>query len=64
MVMFLRLDILQTIFLNSFIMAAAWWVIQLAEEEERRHLKLQRRQLRDAANPFEILESQFLFLYR
>jgi len=29
-------------------MAAAWWIIQLAEEQERkRYLKLQRRQLRD-----------------
>ena len=50
-------------------MAAAWWIIQLeeqeAEEQERkRYLKLQRRQLRDTANPFDILESQFLCLYR
>lgn len=51
-------------------MAAAWWIIQLeeqeAEEQERkRYLKLQRRQLCDTTiNPFDILESQFLHLYR
>jgi len=46
-------------------MAAAWWVIQLAEENEKKnYLKIQRRQLRDTVNPFDILESQFLTLYR
>ncbi|XP_018367126.1 PREDICTED: uncharacterized protein LOC108763763 [Trachymyrmex cornetzi] len=45
-------------------MAAAWWLLQLAEEEERNMLKIRRRQLRDASNPFEILESQFIHLYR
>lgn len=47
---------------------AAWLVIQLAveeeEEERKKYLKLQRRQLRDTMNPFDILESQFLHLYR
>ena len=45
-------------------MAAAWWILQLANGEERNLLRIRRRQLRDAANPFEILDSQFLSLYR
>jgi len=46
-------------------MALALWQLQLiAEQEERNILKIRRRQLRDASNPFEILESQFIFLYR
>ncbi|XP_020298987.1 uncharacterized protein LOC109863183 [Pseudomyrmex gracilis] len=45
-------------------MAAAWWIIQLAEEEKKRYLKLERRHLRDTTNPFDILESQFQYLYR
>lgn len=45
-------------------MAVALWLLQLAAEEERNFLKMQRRQLRDTANPFEIMESQFLLLYR
>jgi len=48
-------------------MAAAWWIIQLAEEaeenEKKSYLKIQRRQLRDTINPFDILKSQFLTLY-
>lgn len=45
-------------------MAAAWWIIQLAaEQENKNYLKLQRRQLRDTTNSFDILDSQFLFLY-
>ncbi|XP_071652304.1 putative nuclease HARBI1 [Temnothorax longispinosus] len=45
-------------------MALAVWQLQLAEKEERNILKIQRRQLRDAVNPFDILESQFIHLYR
>lgn len=45
-------------------MALALWQLQIAQQEERNILKIRRRQLRDASNPFEILESQFLLLYR
>ncbi|CAL1683867.1 unnamed protein product [Lasius platythorax] len=45
-------------------MALALWQLQIAQQEERNILKIRRRQLRDASNLFEILESQFLLLYR
>jgi len=46
-------------------MAAAWWVLAIANnEEERNLLRMQRRQLRDTTNPFEIPELQFRSLYR
>jgi len=45
-------------------MALAWWVLQIAAANERNLLRIQRRQLRNATNPFEIPESQFLSLFR
>lgn len=45
-------------------MAAAWWVMLMENEEEKNLLKIQRKQLRDTVNPFQIPESQFLSLYR
>jgi len=45
-------------------MAAAWWVLQQLVNENRNVLRIQRRQLRDAANPFQIPQSQFMSLYR
>lgn len=45
-------------------MAPAWWVMQIANNEERNLLRIQRRTLRDVVNPFEIPESQFRSLYR
>lgn len=45
-------------------MALAWWVMQIANNEERNLLRIERRTLRDAVNPFEIPESQFRSLYR
>ncbi|XP_071649420.1 putative nuclease HARBI1 [Temnothorax longispinosus] len=50
--------------MHNYNMAAVWWVLQMANEEEKNLLRIQRRQLRDAVNPFEIPESQFLSLYR
>jgi len=44
-------------------MAAAWWVLQLVNENKNL-LRIERRQLRDAANPFQIPQSQFMSLYR
>lgn len=43
-------------------MALAWWVLQIAAANEERNLL--RIQLRNATNPFEIPESQFLSLFR
>lgn len=45
-------------------MAAAWWIIQLAEIEQKRYLKLQRKHLRDTTNPFDMFGSHFRLLYR
>ncbi|XP_018392383.1 PREDICTED: putative nuclease HARBI1, partial [Cyphomyrmex costatus] len=45
-------------------MAVAWWVLQIAANEEKHLLRIERRQLRDATNPFGIPESQFISLYR
>jgi len=45
-------------------MAAAWWILQQLVNENRNVLRIQRRQLRDAANPFQIPQSQFMSLYR
>jgi len=51
--------------LNYFIgnMAAAFWVLNLAVDE-RRKLKLMRRNLCDVSDPFNVLETQFRELYR
>jgi len=44
-------------------MAAAFWVLNLAIDE-RRKLKLMRRNLRDVSDPFNVPETQFRELYR
>jgi len=44
-------------------MAAVFWVLNLTIDEKRK-LKLMRRNLRDVSDPFNVPETQFRELYR